>query len=499
MPPSTPRPPRSRLGIVRRPTRPVLLASLLMSLLPALPFDALAQTSPVAGTWSGSLQVGGQSVPLVFHLQEGADGALTATMDSPAQGARGIPVQSVTFEGARLVLELPPMAARYEGTLEAPDRIAGQWSQGGASFPLELTKGEAPAAPTRPQDPVPPLPYRVEEVRYPNAAAGIELAGTFTVPEGTGPFPAVALITGSGPQNRDEELLGHRPFLVLSDHLTRRGIAVLRSDDRGVGESGGDFATATSRDFAGDAAAAVAWLRARPEVDGRAVGLVGHSEGGLIAPMVSVEMGGVDFVVLLAGPGLTGEEILYLQGAAIARAMGVPESAVERTLALQQRLFQVVRQVEDDAARPGRLRQELQAILDETPAAERPTLGVPAGQEDAWIQQQVQALSGPWFRFFLLHDPADDLRRLQVPVLAVIGEKDLQVPAPENAAAIRAALTEGGNPDPTVEVLPGLNHLFQTAGTGAPAEYGQIQETFAPQALERVSTWILERTGRSGR
>jgi uncharacterized protein len=213
---------------------------------------------------------------------------------------------------------------------------------------------------------------------------------------------------------------------------------------------------------------------------------------------VAVERGGVDFVVLLAGPGLPGEEILYLQGAAVSRAMGAPEPAVERTLELQRRLFGVVRSVEDQTQRTASLREELQSILDETPAAERPGLGIPPGQEENWIQGQVMSLSTPWFRYFLLHDPADDLRNLQIPVLALLGGKDLQVPPGENAAAIRAALESGGNPDPTVEVLDGLNHLFQQAETGSPMEYGQIEETFAPAALERVSDWILERAGRTG-
>lgn len=452
----------------------------------------------MVGDWGGSLQVGGQSLPLVFHIGVGEDGGLTSTLDSPAQGAMGIPVASTTLEGDRLVMELPALGARFEGTLAEPDRIEGEWSQSGLAIPLELRRDTVPAPPSRPQDPVPPLPYRVEEVRYPNPGAGIELAGTFTIPEGEGPFPAVALITGSGPQDRDESLMGHRPFLVLADHLTRQGIAVLRSDDRGVGGSQGDFSAATSRDFAGDVAAAVTWLRDRPEVDADAVGLVGHSEGGLIAPMVAVERQSVDFVVLLAGPGLPGEKILYMQGAAIARAMGAPDATVDRTTALQRRLFAVVRATEDPSRRGPRLREELQAILDETPAAERPGLGIPPGQEETWIQQQAQALSTPWFRSFLLHDPAEDLRNLRIPILALLGAKDLQVPAEENAAAIRAALEAGRNPDATVEVLEGLNHLFQRASSGVPAEYAQIEETMAPSALERVSSWILARTGRTG-
>lgn len=485
---------------MRIPLPTALMAA--VSLLPFAP-PAQAQDHPVAGTWSGSLELpGGQSLPLVFHIRAAEDGTLTSTMDSPAQGATGIPVQTTTFAEGRLVLELPAIAGRYEATLDEEGRLVGTWSQGGGTLPLSLRRGDPTPPPARPQNPVPPFPYRVEEVRFRNPEAGIELAGTLTLPEGPGPFPAVVLITGSGPQNRDEELMGHRPFLVLADHLTRRGIAVLRYDDRGVGESGGIFATATTADFAGDAAAAAAFLRSRPEIEQGAVGLVGHSEGGVIAPMVSVERGGVDFVVLLAGPGLPGKEVLYLQGAAIARAMGVPEPAVERTLSMQRRLFALVAAAPgagspaDDAALAEGLRGELREILRETPAAERVALGLPTADEGDWIEAQVQTLTAPWFRYFLVHDPARDLRRLQVPVLALVGSKDLQVTPAENLPAIRRALEEGGNPDFTVEELPGLNHLFQTAGTGAPSEYATIQETFAPVALDRISSWILDRWGR---
>lgn len=458
------------------------------------PSLAPADPSGVVGTWQGDLQVpGGLSLAIVFHIEADAEGGLTATADSPDQGAIGIPVAGVTFEGGHLSLQMPTVGASFRGTLAGPDRVEGTFLQGGAEMPLVLDRVDEVRRRARPQDPEPPFPYQVEDVRYPNPEADIHLAGTLTVPDGDGPFPAVALITGSGAQNRDLELMGHRPFLVLADHLTRRGIAVLRSDDRGVGDSEGDFGRATSRDFAGDAAAAVAYLRERPEVDRASVGLVGLSEGGLIAPMVATEWGGVAFIVLLAGPGLTGEEILYLQSDLIGRAMGMPEDHLTWNRGLQEELFRVIREVEDEDARKAGLEEVLRERLSELDPEERVALGVPEGGEEGWVTGQLDMMGGPWFRFFLTHDPAPVLQRVEVPVLALNGELDLQVPSAPNLATIEAALLEGNNPDVTVQELPGLNHLFQTATTGAPAEYARIEETMAPAVMDRVVEWILSR------
>lgn len=459
-----------------------------------------APLAPVVGIWQGALALPtGQSLTLVFHVAVDEEGDLRATLDSPDQGAEGIPVERAAFDDGVLSLDLPAIAARFEGRVQAPDSMTGAWSQGGAELPLSMTRVEEVRRPSRPQEPEPPFPYQEEAVRVPNPAADLHLAGTLTLPEGDGPFPAVALISGSGPQNRDSEVFGHRPFLVLADHLTRRGIAVLRSDDRGVGESEGDFATATSRDFATDAVAAAAYLRGRPEVNAEAVGLVGMSEGGLVAPMVAAEPGQVDFIVMLAGPGLPGEEILYLQGELIGRAMGSTEEQIRWNRELQARLFQVVKAEADDEERGRRLEEALRSTLDGLSADERTQLGIPAGGEDTWVRSQRSALGGPWFRYFLTHDPAPVLERVSVPVLALFGELDLQVPPDGNLEVVEAALRRGGNPDATVRELPSLNHLFQRATTGAPAEYGQIEETMSPEVMEMVARWILERAGSGGR
>ena len=452
---------------------------------------------PIVGTWQGDLTVpGGMSLAMVFHIELDEEGDLTASADSPDQGVQGMAVESVRFEDGRVELHLPSISGRFEGLLEEPESLKGTWFQGGAELPLEMSRVDEVVRPERPQEPEPPFPYAEEEVRYPNPQAEIQLEGTLTIPEGSGPFPAVALISGSGAQNRDLELFGHRPFKVLADHLTQRGIAVLRSDDRGVGGSEGDFSEATTRDFADDAAAAVTYLRSHPEVDPGAVGLVGLSEGGLIAPMVAVDSPEVAFIVLLAGPGLPGEEILYRQGELISQAMGASEDDIQTNLRLQERLFRIVVEEEDDDARKQRLETILREALADMSEEERAALGSTGEAEDGWVRSQLASLSGPWFRYFLMHDPRPVLRQVQVPVLALNGELDLQVPPAENLAAIEAALREGGNEAFVVRELPGLNHLFQTAETGAPAEYSRIEETMSPEAMELVAQWILEQTQR---
>jgi fermentation-respiration switch protein FrsA (DUF1100 family) len=462
---------------------------------------ATAPADTLDGRWLGRLRVqAGIELRIVVHLTS-ADGGWTATLDSPDQGVTGIAVDRVVVDGARVTLEMPGILARYEARRASADTLDGTWSQGGMSLPLVLVRQTGEPEDERPQHPRPPFPYRVEEVRFPNDEAGIHLAGTLTLPEGSGPFPAAALITGSGPQDRDETILGHKPFLVLADHLTRAGIAVLRYDDRGVGQSEGDFAAATSIDFAGDAAAAVDFLRAHPAIDPARVGLIGHSEGGLIAPLVATGEAGAQqrdlaFVVLLAGPGLTGREILYLQGEAIARAAGASDADVAQLRATQSRMFDIVAEEGDAGRRRERLRTALSDGLAAMDSAARAAQGVPPGGERVWVEAQLAQVGSEWFRTFLLYDPRPALARLETPVLALIGGLDLQVPPAENLAAIGEALERAGNRDATLLELPGLNHLFQTATTGAPAEYATIRETFAPAALDAVSSWILERFGR---
>lgn len=471
---------------------------------PATAQDPDPADSPgFVGNWIGTLNAGGVELRLRFVITEGDDG-LDATVFSIDQGNAEIPVETVTTSADSLSLFMPMFGASYAGKLSAEDgRITGTFTQG-ASFPLVLERapegemiGVAPivrervAAVRRPQDPEEPYPYLAENVTFPNRDEGHTLAGTFTRPTTGGPFPAVVLISGSGPQDRDEALMGHRPFLVLADHLTRRGIAVLRYDDRGVGESTGDFASATTEDFATDALAGVAYLKSRDDVDPGAIGLAGHSEGGLVAPMAAVRSPDVGYIVLMAGTGVNGEEILYAQGALIARAAGVGEVAIAENRRRQSRIFEVLKS-EPDAERAA---EAIEAILREGTANASPMSAADAATMDQWIAGQIQQVNNPWFRFFLTFEPAEVIEKVTVPVLAINGEKDLQVPFEENLRAIEAALQRGGNNRYEIHALPDLNHLFQHAETGAPGEYQTIEETWSPEAMELIADWILKVTG----
>lgn len=451
-----------------------------------------ADIEEIEGLWLGNLGVqGGQGLRILFNISTSPDGSISATMDSLDQGVKGIPVETVTYKDNKLHLGVKSIRGTFDGTLKEDGKtIEGEWKQSGLTLPLVLSRIDEIPELRREQDPVKPYPYDEEEVIYENQEAGVRLAGTLTTPRSEGPFPAVILITGSGQQNRDEEILGHRPFLVLSDYLTRRGIAVLRVDDRGIGGSTGNFSQATSEDFAGDVLAGIEYLKGREEIDPGQIGLIGHSEGGLIAPLVAVESQDVAFIVLMAGPGLTGEEILYLQSDLIARAEGADNETIARNNVLMRSIYSVVKEEENNTIASEKIRK---LITDETAKmSEEEKLN--SGFSEADLDAQIQALLSPWMRFFLTYDPRPTLMKVECPVLAINGEKDLQVPPEENLKAIEEALKAGGNEDYTVKELPGLNHLFQTAQTGSPSEYARIEETISPAALELIGDWISERT-----
>jgi len=453
-----------------------------------------ADVSGFAGNWVGSLNVGTVQLRMRFEIAE-SGGELTAAVFSLDQGNAQVPVESVTLAGATLTIAMPVAGATYEGTLSADgNSIEGSFEQMGSTLALNLERTDADETEVRrPQDPVEPFPYLAEDVSYPNPDGGHTLAGTFTRPESGGPFPAVILISGSGPQDRDEALLGHRPFLVLSDHLTRRGLAVLRFDDRGVGESTGNHAVATSRDFASDVLAGVAYLMTRDDVDPGAIGLAGHSEGGLIAPMAAVESDDVAYIVLMAGPGVNGERILYAQGELIARANGASREAIAQNRELQRAMFAVLK-AEPDVERAGEVLADLvRTALQEAGEEVRAQAGITDDAAlDGAVAAQVQPVNTPWFRYFLTYEPAETIERVTVPVLAINGENDLQVPYEENLREIEAALRRGGNTEYEIHALPGLNHLFQYSDTGSPTEYQAIEETWAVEVMELIADWILE-------
>lgn len=451
----------------------------------------LAFGQDIAGQWNGILKVQGTQLRIVFNVNKIQNG-FTSIMDSPDQGAKGIPVTSTSFENQTLKLTVSNLGIEYEGKLDPNSPIiVGNFKQGGQSFSLNLSKEVVEKEKiVRPQEPIRPSPYYEEEVTFENSKAGITLAGTLTLPKKEGLFPAVVLISGSGPQNRDGGLMEHKPFLVLSDYLTKNGIAVLRFDDRGTAASKGDFKSATSLDFSSDVNAGVSYLLTRKEINKNKIGLIGHSEGGIIAPMVANGSKDIAFVVLLAGPGIPGDELLLLQAELIGKASGMSDMELQTAKLINTGAFEIVNKSTDS----DQLKTNLTTYIKKALVA-NPDVKIPASlSHDEFVKMNVDKMASPWMVYFIKYDPAIALEKLKCPVLAIIGEKDLQVPPKENLEAIRKALAKAGNKKVSTLELPNLNHLFQECKTGSPSEYATIEQTFSPTALTEIFKWIQIQT-----
>jgi len=449
---------------------------------PSIPRALRAQ---LGGTWEGILDAGAVELRIVLNLSAEA-GEVGGSMVSPDQAPDEIPITRVDhLEDGSLRVCVGSLFTTFKLELdEEAGELGGTFRQGRSSFPISLHKVDAPSTVNRPQEPKPPFPYRVEEVVYRNDAAGVTLAGTLTLPEDGGPFPAALLITGSGSQDRDETIFQHKPFLVIADHLTRSGIAVLRVDDRGVGGSttGQDPTAVTSEDYVGDVLAGVRFLAKRPEIDKFRIGLIGHSEGGIIAPLAATRSKSIAFLVLLAGTGIRGDRLLMLQNELISRAEGMQGEELESALALNRALFDLVL---DQELSPDERALEMREVIRYSPTLE----GASKEEQDAILAQ----VTTPWLQWFLRHDPAPTLAKIQCPVLALNGTLDIQVPAKVNLNAIEAALSRGENRDYQVRAFEGLNHLFQHCETGEVKEYGEIEETFSPEVLQVLSDWLSKR------
>ncbi|UOQ53582.1 alpha/beta hydrolase family protein [Hymenobacter cellulosivorans] len=452
---------------------------------------AQAPTPAPAGLWQGNLQAAPGSELVVFFDLKGQSSALSGTLSVPQQTDQLLPLSSVVLRHDSLLLGAERLHARFAGRFSADgQQVAGTWFQGGAQLPLTLrrstAKDKAAATPRRPQVPQAPFPYRSEDLTFPNQPAGFDLAGTLTLPAGKGPFPAVVLVSGSGPEDRNETILGHQPFLVLADYLTRRGFAVLRYDDRGIGQSKGTFKNATTADFTTDAQAALAYLRTRPDIRPHQVALIGHSEGGIIGGLAAAQPGGPDLLVSLAGPGLPGAAVLLRQQADLARAAGADSASIGRNYRLHRALFAELHR-QPPTLPTDQLTAKLVATVQQQPDA---------GTEQARLAL-AKTYAAPWMHAFLRIDPATYLAKVHCPVLALNGANDLQVAADQNLPAIERGLRAAHNPDVTIKTLPQLNHFFQT-DPAATSRYASIEETFAPSALQVIGDWLSARTSGKG-
>lgn len=437
---------------------------------------AKTQAQDITGTWSGTLEIQGTQLPLNFNIKKAAEG-FSATMDSPKQGVTDLPVTELSFEDSVLQLAVGAAGIGYKGTLKPGDTIKGTFSQRGLSLPLQLSRGEKI---TRPQDPSAPFPYTAEEVEITNPHDGTTLAGTLTIPEEGEDFPAVILLSGSGPQNRNSALFGHQPFLVLADHFSRNGIAVLRLDDRGIGGSGGELSTTSFEASANDVEAAISCLKTREEIDADEIGLLGHSEGGIIAPLVAKRSSEVAFLVLLAAPVLEIDELMLLQKKKLEEKLGANETIIQQSQDIFRGGYELITNYKGS---PEELKQNLEHYL------RGKLIGYPENQ----LNQLVEQLTAPRMIEFLRSKPAACLKNIKIPTLALFGEKDVQVPATENIGKLKESIGSGKENFRIVE-LENLNHLFQESSTGLPNEYDQLEQTFSPKALGLISGWIKEQT-----
>lgn len=436
----------------------------------------------ITGNWTGNLNVMGTKLRIGFTIAK-KDSVYISKMDSPDQGALGLPTSRTSFMNDTLRIDAGGMGIKYTAIF-MNDSLVGTFAQSGLTVPLTLKRADRDSL-NRPQHPTAPFPYKSEEVKFSNKEAEIVLSGTLTLPDTAGPHPAVILIAGSGHNDRDETIFGHKPFLVIADYLTRNGFAVLRYDKRGVGQSGGRYETATTRHFADDAKVALEFLRTRNEIDKSNIGVVGHSEGGIIAPILASEDKNIKFIVLLAGMGVKGIDLLMAQNEISLKSQNMEPENMERILNMTRDTFESLLQWEGTEANRVALNDRVSQMWDQLPI-----LAKMKQKKEVFVRNQFNAMSTPWTRYFLAIDPTTYLKKVKCPVLAINGDKDIQVSAEKDLTAIKHALEQGGNFRVQTKVYPGLNHLFQECETGMPDEYAKIEQTFSPQVLEDITHWM---------
>lgn len=445
----------------------------------------------IEGNWHAQLTVQGVDLPLVFHFHKGNENAWNGKLDSPKQQAYGIALDRVSYVKDSLIFQSKKLGLSYKGLVNQKE-IEGKFTQGTFSTKLKLTRtkqnfGEKTLQ--RPQEPIPPFSYGIEEVVFSNDIDNVELAGTFTYPKNKKKYPVVVMISGSGAQDRNSEILGHKPFWVVADYLTNNGIGVLRFDDRGTAASQGDFSTATSFDFMKDVYAAVQFLKERDSLKTYSrIGLYGHSEGGLIAPLLaSTYPQSVDFLVLLSAPAVPISELMLKQQELVSESSGILSDVIDVNATINKQLYNLLKENENNLEKlPSRLANYFTRVTNEYPQIGK-SMGITNKQ---YVKTMTEAYTHPWMVYFINYVPENQLTKLKLPILALYGGKDLQVSAKENAEKMRSVIAKK-NIHNQVITYANLNHLFQNATTGAISEYAEIEETISPKVLEKIKNWIV--------
>ena len=445
-------------------------------------FASMSSAQNIAGTWSGVLSVPNTKLRIVFNITA-QNSAYMSTMDSPDQGAFGLPTTRTTFTDNKLEIVATQLGLFYRGNFEG-DSIVGTFNQGGLAFPLVLKRSEKPQSRYY-QTPQGPFPYISEQVTIVNDKDNISLGGTFTRPQKGGQFATVILVSGSGPNDRDETIFGHKPFLVLSDFLTRNGFAVVRYDKRGIGQSTGDYGKASITDFVRDAASVLEFMKSRKDVDKEHIYIIGHSEGSIIAAMMASQNSGIDGIVSMAGPGIKGLEIVQDQNRINMTAQGINPDTIEYLLALNRNILQEAIACDGSENASTSLKTQLASFWEHLPVTIKNQTG-----KEAFVDNNFKAMITPSYRSFLATDPAEWWDKIHCAVLAINGEKDTQVLAEKNLNAIRQALLKANNRNFEIKSYPQLNHLFQNCNTGFVNEYGTITQTISPQVLEDILKWL---------
>jgi pimeloyl-ACP methyl ester carboxylesterase len=447
--------------------------------------------------WSGVLNAGGQKIELILHLIKNADNSYTSNWDVPIQKAKGIPSSKTEFNNGQLSIEVKMIGASYEAKLNiAGDKMEGTWGQSGMNFPLNLEplkEGQASMVIIKPQTPKAPFAYTIKEFTYEGAKTKLTYGATLTYPNDQQKYPLVILITGSGRQDRDETIFDHKPFAVIADYLTKKGFAVLRVDDRGAGKSSGDFSTSTTADFALDVEEHIQYAKSLPMVEANKIGLLGHSEGGLIAPMVAARDKSIAFIVLMAGPGVAITELMAKQNEMVLLSAGINQQAVDAYIPLYERLMKTIISMNDQQAAIDQSKIIVKQWFDQTDKAfVKATTNISTEADiNNFATTMAQTLFTKWWKYFAAYNPQPTLQKLSCPVLAINGSADIQVPASINLKGIETALRKGGNKQFSIKQFEGLNHLFQQCSKCTVPEYGELERTIEPAVLDTIGTWLL--------